>query len=525
MANLFKHIEWPQVPRSVQDLSHTNVYTGNMGELIPVTYTDCLPGTNLTLDNEALVRFMPMIAPVMDRFNVTFHRWFVPKRLLWDNFTSYRTMSPLDSTGELPIHPYIVMDPTTMEAIPGFYNRLANFMGVPLAYNLGTQSERININPLRFAAYQFICNENYRDQNLEAPFPYKLTDGDNTAIITDLLTLRKRSWNADYFTSGLPAAQKGDPVLMPVIMSDAIVRRNVNPATGGFTTVATITGQTNPLSIAERPIDDPSKDATDQMLYADNTTAATTTNLNDFRIAYALQRLKERLMRIGSRMKEYLPGIFGVKPQDYRLDQPEYAGGCIKPVTISEVLNTTGTADLPQGNMSGHGATYISGSESHFKCMEDGYLITIMNIQQKGIYFQGVDRDLLKINHPTEMYTPDMANLGEQGTYNDEIYAYTTSYGSPFGIFNYQAKWTEHRFIPDRVFGQVAIEGNMMHWTAARYFANLPGFNSAFKKYDGASSSDRIFIVEAPDEEKLVIQVYNKIIAVQPVPKYGIPSM
>jgi len=517
MSNLFKHIEWPKVPRSVQDLSHTNVYTGNMGELIPVTYTDCLPGTKLTLDNEALVRFMPMIAPVMDRFNVTFHRWFVPKRLLWDNWKYYITMSPVPPSSDIPIHPYIQIDPSDMEATPGLYNKLANYMGVPLQYDSGTQIEPIRINPMRFAAYQFVCNQNYRDQNLEAEFEYKLVDGANSAA--DFLILRNRSWNADYFTSGLPQAQKGDPVLMPIIMGDAEVKMQK----AGAPTTTVLDG--TPFSASVQTGQSDNAAVTDQQLYADNETSGPQTNLNDFRIAYALQRLKERLMRVGSRLKEYLPGIFGVKPQDFRLGEPEWAGGAIKPVTISEVLNSTGTAELPQGNMSGHGATYINGSESHYSCLEHGYLITIMNIQPRGTYFQGIDRELLKINHPTEIYTPDMANLGEQGTYLDEIYAYTQGISETKTIFNYQAKWTEHRFVPNRVFGQVAIENNLLHWTAARYFANAPGFNAAFKKYSGVGSSDRIFTVEDPDEEKLIIQVYNKIIAVQPVPKYGIPSM
>lgn len=520
MANIFKHIEWPKVPKSVQDMSHTHVYSGNMGELIPVTYIDCLPGTNLTLDNEALARFMPLTAPVMDRFIITFHRWFVPKRLLWDNWENYITMTPIGSPLALPVHPYVTISPGDMRDLPGLYNRLANYMGVPLRYDPATQNTSVNINPMRFAAYQFICNQNYRDQNLMAPFAYKLTDGDNSTN-ADLLTLRKRSWNADYFTSGLPAAQKGDPVLMPVIMSDSIVRRNVNPATGSFSQWPVTSGQTNPLTVPEKPIVG-TVDATGQALYADNSTSSSTTDLNEFRIAYALQRLKERLMRIGSRLKEYLPGIFGVKPMDYRLDQPEYAGGVLKPITISEVLNT-GDATLPQGNMAGHAATYISGSESHYKAHEHGYLITIMNIQPKGTYFQGLDREFSKINHPTEIYTPDMANLGEQGTYNDELYSYTSTAKE---TFNYQAKWTEHRFIPNRVFGQLAIENNLMHWTAARYFANQPLFNEQFKHMvTGQGSTDRIFAVNDPDEEKLIIQVYNKVIAVQPVPKFGIPSL
>lgn len=493
-----------------------------MGELIPVSFITGLPGAKLKLDNEALARFMPMTNPVMDRFNVTFHRWAVPKRLLWDNYDNYRAMTKIGSPAALPVAPYVEADPSDMQ--PATYvangNRLLNYSGIPLAYN-ADQTDKVRFSPMRLAAYQFIYNEKYRDQNLIPEVTYKLTDGSNNANLNDLKILRKRAWRPDYFTSGLPSAQKGDPIMMPVKLGDAPV--HINVVGTGDTVIPTS------IPVGSTSVDwgQPQNNAVPILandLYVDNSNAASTTDLNSFRLANAMQKFQERLMRVGSRIKEFLPGIFGVPVRDSRIDSPEWAGGVIKPITISEVLNTTGTDTLPQGNMSGHGATYIDGSASHYTCDEDMIIVTIMNIQPNGTYFQGVDRELLKINHPTEEFLPDLANLGEQGTYNQEIYAYLSP-DLAKGTFNYQARWTEHRFIPNRVFGQMAIDTKLMSWHAARFFANRPQNNQTFVEMTGDGSSDRIFTVVDPDEEKLLVQVYNTVIVVQPIPKMGTPKL
>lgn len=513
--NIFRDVASPQVPKSVQDLSHQFKFSCNMGELVPVATIDCLPGTRLHLDNEALVRMLPLITPPFDRFNVTFHRWFVPKRLLWEHWDEYVSLTKIGSPAALPVHPFITvaaadMDPATLAS----FGRLFNYMGVPFRYEPVIQTEALTINPMRFSAYQFIINENYRDQNLIPEIDYKLVDGDNSSRNAIFGTLRLRAWNHDYFTSGLPFTQKGDSVLMPFSFGDVPVKieSSLHP-TGAQ--LDNLTGaDVNVQASAMTPL-------TSDELFADTSVLTGTTTINDFRLANAIQRFQERLARVGSRFTEFLSGVFKVKSRDSRLQRPEYIGGVMKPITISEVLNTTGTIDLPQGNMSGHGATYIRGNESSFFAEEHGYVIIICNIQGKGQYFQGLDREFLKINHPTEIYTPDLANLGEQGTFQQEIFAYTLMASE---IFNYNPRWTEHRFINDRVAGLLARD-ELMHWTAARLFSDDPNFNQDFIENKPLGSSDRIFIDQDPDAENLLVQVYNTVRVVHPIPKLGTPSI
>lgn len=485
-----------------------------MGELVPIAVVDCLPGDKVRLDNEALVRFMPMIAPVYDYFNVTFHRYFIPKRLLWDHWDEYVSMTKIGTPAALPVHPHVEYDASNIL----HHTRLSKYIGMPEVYNIDQVVTNVNIDPMAWAAYQCVYNEFYRDQYLQAEVPYKLVDGNNTAWFEQHgAILRKRSWKRDYFTSALPFVQKGDPVMLPVNLSDALVFRNtVNPP--AITTIETVTGE-DPLSISEVPattLSDPS----DQALYVAGNNLETETTINDLRRANAIQRFQERLARTGSRFTEFLKGVFNVRSRDSRLQRPEYIGGSIKPVTISEVLNTTGTDDLPQGNMSGHGAAYLSGNDSNYFCEEHGIILVLMNIQQNGQYFQGIPKQFLKINHPTEIYTPDLANLGEQEIQNRELYAYTPTGLDPFG---YVPRWSEHRYMPDRVSGQLAT--TLMHWHAGRFFDEQPQLNDIFIECDGEGSSDRIFTVEDPEEEKLLVNIFNTVQMVRPIPKLGTPAL
>jgi len=72
--------------RSKFSLSHTNLLSCNMGNLIPVGLTEVLPGDSFQQATSALVRVSPLLAPVMHPVEVRIHHWFVPHRLVWEDW-------------------------------------------------------------------------------------------------------------------------------------------------------------------------------------------------------------------------------------------------------------------------------------------------------------------------------------------------------------------------------------------------------------------------------------------------------
>jgi len=210
--NLFNSVKMTKPQKNVFDLTHDVKLSANMGDLTPILTMECVPGDKFDLSCESMIRFAPMIAPVMHRMDVTMHYFFVPNRILWSNWESFITNA---NSGIVP--PYLAID-SNWQIFPELSPLLKtlDYLGVPPPPTSGATVTDISALPA--AAYQCIYNEYYRDQNLVPPVNYKLTDGDNgTSIprIQELTTLRKRAWEHDYFTASLPFAQKGPAVDIP----------------------------------------------------------------------------------------------------------------------------------------------------------------------------------------------------------------------------------------------------------------------------------------------------------------------
>ena len=206
-----------------------------MGNIIPILVNECIPGDQYSISCDAMVRFAPMLAPIMHRVDVSMHYFFVPNRIIWSNWEKFI----VDASDEAPVYPSIEWT----EGETATYGKFADYMGLPPVPAGGTSTD---INALPFAAYQCIYNEYYRDQNLIAPVDYKLVDGDNTSNISALMELRKRAWEHDYFTASLPFAQKGTAVDIPIgqIENDVAVKWDSTASADEFINAAQTNGGT-----------------------------------------------------------------------------------------------------------------------------------------------------------------------------------------------------------------------------------------------------------------------------------------
>lgn len=498
--NIFNSVKMTRENRNLFDLSHDVKLSMNMGELVPIMCTECVPGDKFNISCESLIRFAPMVAPIMHRVDVTMHYFFVPNRIVWPNWEKYATNTPLnDVTPDLPAFPTIGIDNLS-------YTRLCDYFGLP---NPGTTGGTISAIP--FAAYAKIYNEYYRDQNLIDPIIDTLVDGDNNANQASLFAMRRRAWEHDYFTAALPFAQKGQAVDLPIgaIGSDTPVY--LNSGTPGTTNITA----TNPTEVRNALSLDP--DVNPNELYAATTgEEVEATTINDLRIAMRLQEWLEKAARGGSRYIENIKVMFGISSSDKRLQRPEYITGVKSPVKISEVLNTTGTDDSPQGNMAGHGVSVVSGQYGNYFCEEHGYIIGIMSVMPKTAYQNGYPKHFLKVNDPFELYWPSFAHLGEQPVMNIEVHAEHTDYD---GVFGYVPRYAEYKFEQNRVAGD--FRNTLDFWHMGRQLTNSVALNGDFVTCD---PTHRIFAVTDPGQQKLWCHVYNKISASRLMPKFGTPT-
>ncbi len=511
MKNFLNSVKVFKPRTNVFDLSHDVKLSCNMGLLIPTLALDCVPGDSVQLGCESLVRLAPMVAPMMHRVDVYMHYFFVPNRILWDNWKNFVTNTKV--AGSVPAHPWL--DYGTPEATN---NPILDYMGLPFIAG----SNRPRVSALPFAAYNCIYNEYYRDQNLVPEVDYKCIDGDNGGNV-EFYQIRRRAWEHDYFTAALPFAQKGDAVEIP-ISGDVVLKsgtganivRNAD-RTGAAQTLSgkglAVGATTSPL------VNDPSGGSTPSAVIDPNgqwEVQNADTTINDLRKAYALQRFLEKLARGGSRLTEYIRVMFGVTSSDARLQRPEYITGTKSPMVISEVLNTTGTTDAPQGTMAGHGASVTNGKYGHYYCEEHGYIMGIMSIMPKTAYQQGIPKHFLRLNSSWDYFTPDFANIGEQEILQKEVYVDSAT---PDATFGYIPRYGEYKFMQNRVCGD--FKNTLDFWHMGRIFGSDPALNQDFVE---CNPTLRVFADTDETIDHVWCHVAHNIQMRRLMPKYGTPT-
>ncbi len=511
-GNIFTSIQNTKPSSNTFDLSHDRKMSLDMGDLVPIHVMECVPGDKIKMSTSQMLRFAPMVAPIMHRVNLYTHFFFVPNRILWDNWEDFITGGE-DGT-DASVFP-------TFEIGSSENGSLFDYLGVPSA----DFNPFLKLSALPAAAYQIIYNEYYRDQNLIAPVNYKVDDGGNNAI--QFNTLRKRAWQHDYFTSALPWTQKGPEATIPlgdaapVVYTDP-VNKNLLPslreqATGELADKSSIGASAGFLF-----------DSSTQgsgLLYIDpnesleaDLSAATASTINDLRRAFKLQEWLEKNARGGSRYIETILSHFGVKSSDARLQRPEFLGGGSSPVNISEVLQTTSTdAVTPQANMAGHGISVGASNSFSYYAEEHGYIIGIMSVLPKTAYQQGLPKHFSKFDK-FDYFWPSFGHLGEQPILQQEIYADITGAGTNEDVFGYTPRYAEYKYLNSSVHGE--FKTSLDFWHMGRIFENKPSLNQQFIEAD---PTDRIFAVL--ESEKLYAHVFHRISASRRMPYFGTPTL
>lgn len=516
--SIFNSIPLPKLKRSKFNLSHDVKLTANMGTLIPVLCQPVLPGDKWNVSTQFLCRTSPMLAPVMHRINIYFHSFFVPNRLLWDNWEEFITQGV--NGKDKPVLPYTTPRDIFLQGeyyvseggkrVEKYDNSgsLADYLGLPVQmfdFRNITPDQGTPISLLPFAAYQLIYDEYYKDENLETEEFRKLTDGykENHTVIEKYLSLRSRCWRKDYFSGALPWPQRlaDSEVTLPIAGQADISKEGLFKYNNGKTMISVV-GSSRDFaievdasgflkaknydgSLIDAGIDLNQLLSADQIskLKADLSTGNSVT-INQLREAVRLQMWLENNARGGSRYIEQLMAHFGVKSSDARLQRPEYLGGYSSDLNISEVLQTSeSTESSPQGKQTGHGFS-ISGSGGSRKYFEEhGYIITIMSIRPQNSYMQGIPKDFTKTDN-LEFYFPEFQHLGEQEVKEKEIYyikegtqtkPVTVSNEDTFG---YVPRYAEYKTIPNRVCGD--FRESMDYYHLARKFDTAPTLSSQF---------------------------------------------
>lgn len=541
MANIFNSVKLKRPRRNVFNLSYESKLTVNAGELVPIMCKPVVPGDKFRVNTEMLVRLAPLVAPMMHRVNVFTHYFFVPNRLVWNQWEDFITKG-VDGT-DTPAFPTLsIPDIGTVNDAHLYFgdSTLWDYLGLPSLTQIGDTPFTVpvpngvkapvgyQVSALPFRDYLLIYNEYYRDQNLTSEVTFSRDSGNEVANVgSELLKLRRRAWEKDYFTSALPWVQRGPEVSIPVQGSggslDVVLKDSPHADTYGIPGTTTRPVGTMSLINGALIATPPNVSNHDPAyLEPDNFQVNVDelgVSINDLRTSNALQRWFERNARSGSRYIEQILSHFGVRSSDARLQRPQFLGGGRVPVSVSEVLQTSSTDETsPQANMAGHGisASVNHGFTRYFE--EHGYIIGIMSVMPRTGYQQGVPKDFRKFDN-MDFYFPEFAHLGEQEIKNEELYL--SQYDADnAGVFGYTPRYAEYKYSLNEAHGD--FRGNMAFWHLNRIFTEKPNLNTTFVE---CNPSNRVFATAETSDDKYWIQLYHDIKALRLMPKYGTPML
>lgn len=506
--------------------------TCNMGYHVPIFAEEVLPGDFWKLRGKMLVRLQSLIAPIYHRINVFTRFYFVPYRLLWNNWEQFITGWNLETN-----EPSNAVLPSVKSPSGGWQtSSLMDYLGFATDVTNYT-SESGALFP---RAYNQIINDWLRNENVTEPYAISLDDGLDT---TTNLELVKANWEKDIFTSALPWAQRGPIVNMPWASNNLPVY-----GTGyalGMTTNGTntqfLTGSINEGNATTRYASTnglgdaysgnfPNKaigvttDSTKSGLVAD--ASGIDVPVADVERAFALQRFARISARAGARYAEYLIGHFGVRSSDARLQRAEYLGGSVAPLDISAVVQTSSTdATTPQGNLAGLGISASSFATFKKRFTEHGVIIGLLTIMPRTSYNQG-NRRMFNRTTLYDYAVPSLSRLGEREILEEELYAQPdgasttvggTSISNKTG-FGFAPQYEEYRYIPSTNHGD--FKSTLDFWTMARKFNNPPVLGKDFVE---SSPTKDIFAVTDEQYDSCLCSISYDITAYRPLPKYGIP--
>ena len=453
--------------RNKFSLSHTKLLSCNMGNLVPLTCMEVLPGDSFQHATSLLLRCSPLLTPVMHPVRVRVHHWYVPYRLIWDDFEKFITGGPdgMDAS----VYPTITFPNGGPEI-----GTLADYLGVPTDI---VNASGTAVSALPFRAYAKIFNESYRDQDLVTELTIDTTSGPDTTTST---TLQRVAWEKDYFTSARPWEQKGPAVTIPIGSSAPVLGIATEASTMNFTAAQTgfnqtggvVSGTTDWGTVGANAMRIQGNNATKVPNIRADLTNASAVTVNLLREALSLQRYEEARARYGSRYVEYLRYL-GVRSSDARLQRPEYLGGGLQTIQFSEVLQTAEGTD-PVGELRGHGIAAMRSNRYRRFFEEHGIIISLLSVLPKTIYMDGLFR-MWNRRTKEDFWQKEFEHIGQQEVLNKEVRA---SHATPNGIFGYQDRYDEYRRMESSVSGEFRTTLNMWHF--ARSFASDPALNSTF---------------------------------------------
>lgn len=526
------------VPRlSGFDKSHQNLFTSKVGTITPVLVDELIPGSKVNLKMALSASLPPLASDTFMRCSIKAEAFFVPMRLLCASFESFFTDQPrrffdlernsLEIKGALP-----VICPTSAQNANSFMSyftapgSLADYLGMRNVGSTGVLTRGVSAMP--FLAYERVYHDWYRNTLVQrdvflprrpmgselypqdeltsvtaASSPFDFFYGSKTAATRayqtigqmtladghNLLDLRQRNFDLDYFTTATPQPQQGN--------AEVVCFRVDEQSFEGCFSIATL------------------------------------------RAANSMQQFKERNNLLGNQYVEQLHGRYGVRPSDGIAQRSIYLGRGEFEVYSKGIYQSNNpnlndglpvdwsdSSRNPFGSVgSRYGSAYASGDNFvvNFEAKEPGYLFVMCTLVPRVTYSSGIDKLMVRYVEDgslAEMANPILQNVGPEPIYDYELTGRDSS-----AVFGYTDRYGSYKTKQDTLHGLVRDGNSLAAFALQRSFEGAQSLSSQFLEIP-TDYMDQVTAVEGwLSQYGYWCDCFFNYRVAMPLSKYSLPSL
>ena len=428
------------------DFSHDNTLSVSLGEGTPSYLEFIVPGDEVSLSMEQIVRVAPMPVPTFVPLKVRHDFFFVPLRILYGQ----DTMDLLFGNPNSGNHRAFCLNLRYLyKCFSGFSFSLDNQQKQSLSVISGYEMP-LSSSLLDYLGYPVLTDRNggLNSANLEA-----ISNDDASEIEESFSSIAATQtdyiykalvesphlcvepifayhfiWRDWYRFTGVQDNQIAEPFLNNHVLTefDAIASSSSNELLGDLVSDNLISENSAGFTVGDLGKKFRvhfKKDMFTSARYGSKPTVLIPTGANGtipaLRQASSIQRFLDIISITGQRYFDKVKGLFGVEPSGPKDDRVEFLGRYQAFVKVGEVITTATTTQATTGDYAGRGILVDGKYIFKRRFTEHGWLMCITSVVPE-LSYSGLGRQLTDVS-PLDTPIPVMAQVGDQTIFCREV--------------------------------------------------------------------------------------------------------
>lgn len=482
------------------DFSHDNTLSVSLGEAVPSLSEFIVPGDEVSVSMEQIVRLAPMPVPTFVPLKVRHDFFFVPLRILYGQ----------DNMDNLFGNPQSGLERACCSDLASFYSLFS-------AFNFGTETESDVVYqmlsyasgyemPLSSSLFDYLGYPVLTDRNggLTGEQLFAIQDGESYGIEASFSSIDSTEesfiyesisnspkinveplfcyhfiWRDWYRFTGI----EGNDIIEPYLNNhclaefagaeDASVDETVNSVFSDNLITEDVGNQLTWGDLGKKFRVHFKKDMFTSARYGTKPTVLIPTGASGtipaLRQASAIQRFLDIISITGQRYFDKVKGLFGVEPAGPKDDRVQFLGRYQSFVKVGEVLTTATTAQAQTGDYAGRGILVDGRYIFKRRFTEHGWLMCITSVVPE-LSYSGLSRQLTDVS-PLDSPIPSMAQVGDQTIFCREVnfdfaarYIHGTNYNANNNSFGDQFRYYAYKSHNNEVHGSFLMD-TMRSWS------------------------------------------------------------